>query len=298
MNTRNRRNSPLMAVFCAVALGRAHACAYLFHLALSQGHSSVNRRIQPLSLLPIRSNTQYPVAPAVIRPQTRRSQLTRFYIDEWADANVELTLRTESSPTKEHRNKNLPLIKRLMLQFSFFLSQLKEFIRTKVERCTVYILELENGKYYVGSTTNRKRRIQQHIKRRGSKWTRMHKPIRVLREYRRIPSKFVLGMESRITAECMLEYGVNNVRGSMFCSTREFHVGDISALTKFIGHYNDLNYRKVSDRLMQTLPRTRPRRVTIAGYNDGKCFRCGKRGHFVANCPQKKRTEGELNVFA
>jgi predicted GIY-YIG superfamily endonuclease len=143
----------------------------------------------------------------------------------------------------------------------------------------------------VGSTTNRKRRIQEHIRRRGSKWTREHKPIKVLQEYRRIPSKYIFGMESQITAECMLKFGVNNVRGSMFCSTREFHLGDVDSLTKFLGHYNDLRYKKVSARLLQTLPPA-PRRYKTS--NNGKCFSCGKFGHFAANCPEKKE---DSNVF-
>lgn len=288
MEPRNRHRRQLMATFGTVALLQAGAGAYLMRPGSTRAHSAINRRIQSSSLLPNGSNKLYPSA--ITSRYTRQSQLTRFYVDEWADADVELALRTEKSnsqatPPKRAPKRALSLFKRLMLQFTVFLCSLKEFIRTKVERCTVYILELEDGKYYVGSTTNRKRRIKEHIRRRGSEWTRQHKPIRVLREYKRIPSKFVLGMESRITAECMLEFGVNNVRGSMFCGTREFHVGDVATLTKFIGHYNHLNYRRVRRRLVQTLPAA-PSRFQIA-YDDGKCFRCGKKGHFVANCPQK-----------
>ena len=73
-------------------------------------------------------------------------------------------------------------------------------------------------------------------------------------EYSSMPSKYVLGMESRLTAKCMLEYGVNNVRGSMFCGTHELHMGDAPTLTKFVGHYNDLNHRKLSARTNSTLP--------------------------------------------
>jgi hypothetical protein len=61
-------------------------------------------------------------------------------------------------------------------------------------------------------------------------------------------------MESRITAEMMLAHGVNNVRGSMFCGTRDYHLGDLDALTKFLGHYNDLDYGEVHARLRRTLP--------------------------------------------
>lgn len=233
-----------------------------------------------------------------------------FYADEWFDADIELafhnsgsggdsTQSTAAAPktTTEHSNKqhasssSSSLFRRVCIRLSRKLYQLKERIRMTIERCTVYVLECEEGKYYVGSTTNRKRRFREHTQRKGSKWTRAYKPLRVLKEYRRIPSKFLLGMESKVTAECMLEYGVNNVRGSMFCSPRDYHMGDIDSLTKFLGHYNDLNYRKVNLRLSQTLPvspATQRKRNNYAKIMDGKCFTCGKAGHFAASCPEKK----------
>ncbi len=57
-----------------------------------------------------------------------------------------------------------------------------------------------------------------------------------------------------MTAQLMLQYGVNNVRGSMFCSVRNYHMGDIDALTKFLGHYNDLEYGRVYSKLCRLLP--------------------------------------------
>ena len=304
MEQRKNRRLTVMAI---VALSQATAtisCAYLMHPNPPQHHyvrsKTRTHRVRPTPWSPISPNLIFPsatIAPTSIRPSTKR-----FYVDEWADASdMELTFNSSNNnniSVNDNTQKTLPLLKRMHLQFIRLLFQLKELIRTRIERCTVYILELENGKYYVGSTTNRKRRLQEHIKRKGSKWTKEHKPIRVLREYRRIPSRYVLGMESRVTAECMLEFGVNNVRGSMFCGTREFHMGDADALTKFIGHYNDLNYRKVSARLQSTLPPA-PRRVRIV-YNDGRCYRCGKKGHIAANCRTVKpfsKNDG-IDVFA
>jgi hypothetical protein len=293
-----RRRGPLMAkAIGAVSLiAQVNAAAYLMGPSTPRLRPAPTSRIRP-SCHPTHSSSR-DLFPSAITTTSFRHQKhspsPRFYVNEWADADVELSFHTENKSTFIPK-KQLPLFKHLILQFTAFLHKIKEFIRTRIiERCTVYILELENGKYYVGSTTNRKRRIQEHIRQRGSKWTRTHKPIRVLREYKRIPSKFVLGMESRITAECMLEFGVNNVRGSMFCGTREFHVGDVAALTKFIGHYNDLSYRKVRDRLNETLPDA-PRRVKVS-YNDGRCFRCGKRGHFAARCPERYSSR-DSNAF-
>lgn len=227
--------------------------------------------------------------------------LVCYYADEWLDADLELAFHSVdecngSSSSSSKSKSRAPLAKRFLRRLSNACYRLREAIRTSIERSTVYVLECEDGKYYVGSTTNRKRRYREHLRRKGSKWTRAYKPLRVLREYRRIPNRYLLGMESKVTAEAMLEFGVNNVRGSMFCSPREYHTGDIDALTKFLGHYNDLNYRKVNARLSQTLPsQPRParKRSSYGGggsnstYNSGRCYTCGEPGHIAAACPER-----------
>ena len=44
----------------------------------------------------------------------------------------------------------------------------------------IYILELENNKYYVGKTTNTAFRLEQHFNNSGSQWTKKYKPIKIL----------------------------------------------------------------------------------------------------------------------
>ena len=137
----------------------------------------------------------------------------------------------------------------------------RQKIRRITERNTVYVLELKNGKYYVGSTTNRKQRYRQHFggnTRGGSKWTRLHKPIRVIAEYKRIPSRYVMGMESQKTAEYMMKYGVNNVRGAAFCHARDFTTDDTSNLVGFLGHYNQLDFKTLRTQLKKVLPKSIP----------------------------------------
>ena len=133
-------------------------------------------------------------------------------------------------------------------------------IRSILQRNTVYVLECEDGKYYVGSTRNRKERYKQHFEssRGGSKWTRLHKPVKVIAEYKRIPTRYLMGTESQKTAECMMEYGVNNVRGAAYCISREFTTDDISDLTGFLGHYNQLDYQELYRELRKILPRPDP----------------------------------------
>ena len=57
--------------------------------------------------------------------------------------------------------------------------RLRQFFRYLLYRNTVYVLECENDKYYVGSTKHKRQRYRQHFdqKRGGSAWTRLHKPM-------------------------------------------------------------------------------------------------------------------------
>ena len=136
---------------------------------------------------------------------------------------------------------------------------LTQKLRYAIHRNTIYVLECENGKYYVGSTKNRKQRYREHFdksnRKRGSKWTRLHKPIRVIAEYKRIPSRYLMGMESQKTSEWMFEHGVNNVRGAGFCVVKEFTTEDLGRLTTFLGHYNQLDYDSLGKELEKVLPR-------------------------------------------
>lgn len=83
----------------------------------------------------------------------------------------------------------------------------------------VYVLELKNEKYYVGYAVDARKRIREHFRGEGSKWTQLYKPIRVLE----IVEDASLKEECEITIKYMLEYGWENVRGGAWCQIeREF----------------------------------------------------------------------------
>jgi hypothetical protein len=113
---------------------------------------------------------------------------------------------------------------------------------------TVYILKLEQDKYYVGKTYNTDNRIDSHIIGEGSEWTKLYKYISKIQiinfcdEYD----------EDKYTIMYMAKYGIDNVRGGSFCT---IHI--------------DLTIRNVIKRM-------------IANANN-TCFNCGG-SHFVKNC--------------
>ena len=207
-----------------------------------------------------------------------------FFLNQQHWGSMELYVRridANETPTDGHSMR--PLIYRrlqLVSKVLFYIrGKIASFLRGLLERTTIYVLECEGGKYYIGMTKHRRRRFRQHFESSGSAWTRKYPPQKILQEYRRVPSRFALGMEAQITAQLMWEYGVNNVRGAMFSQTRLFHQDDIDALVPFLGHFNGFSYVKVRQVLEDTLP---------LRMESVQCYRCGKYGHMMADCKSNK----------
>ena len=75
-----------------------------------------------------------------------------------------------------------------------------------------YVLELGEGKYYVGESNNVKRRIWAHSNDNGSAWTKKYEVEGEMEEMKCNSNLNELVQ----TLEMMKEYGIDNVRGSMF----------------------------------------------------------------------------------
>jgi predicted GIY-YIG superfamily endonuclease len=113
----------------------------------------------------------------------------------------------------------------------------------------IYILELENGRFYVGKSESPFERFKEHLAGCGSAWTQRYKPLRILKI---IPNASPYE-EDRHVKEYMHKYGIQNVRGGAYVRL-ELSKIEIELLTKEIWSSQDL------------------------------CLKCGKPGHFATNC--------------
>ena len=81
----------------------------------------------------------------------------------------------------------------------------------------IYVLKLEDGKFYVGKTTDVRRRLEKH--RRGCNtwaWTAKHKPIPGDDAIYFVETMTEPTAEDAITERMMCEYGIDKVRGGTF----------------------------------------------------------------------------------
>jgi hypothetical protein len=77
----------------------------------------------------------------------------------------------------------------------------------------LYVLKLENEKYYIGITYNLNFRYAQHCQGHGARWTKLHKPIGIVE----VRVNASLGLENLITDEYINKYGKEHVRGGSWC---------------------------------------------------------------------------------
>ena len=115
---------------------------------------------------------------------------------------------------------------------------------------TIYILKLNDNKYYIGKTNRTvKERYQEHLEGIGSFWTKKYNPLSVLKQIEN-SSPFD---EDRYVKEYMAMYGIDNVRG---------------------GSYNQEELNGETIKFLRNELRT----------SNNECYKCGSTSHFVSEC--------------
>ncbi|EAQ6056877.1 GIY-YIG nuclease family protein, partial [Salmonella enterica] len=100
----------------------------------------------------------------------------------------------------------------------------------------VYVWELEGGNYYIGMTVRLKNRNFEHISKRGSDWTKKHKPIKLIEKTNFLSDdiNYVYRIENVKTFEYMFRYGIDKVRGGTFSTADTLYK---SIILKYIRKY-------------------------------------------------------------
>jgi len=114
---------------------------------------------------------------------------------------------------------------------------------------TIYILKLEDNKYYVGKTKNINKRFLDHFTNNGSEWTKKYKPIEIINKHNSNDNFD----EEKYTLLTMDEYGIDNVRGGSYCKLELSNEDKTKA------------------------------QQTINSMLD-KCYKCGIKGHYAKEC--------------
>ena len=121
----------------------------------------------------------------------------------------------------------------------------------------IYILKLQEGRFYVGKTENPMKRYQEHLNGSGSSWTRKYKPIGIEKIHENA-SPFE---EDRYVKEYMAKHGMEKVRGGAYV-LEELPDFQIDAL-----------------------------KSELWGVAD-KCTTCGRQGHWAKDCHAKTDITG------
>lgn len=106
----------------------------------------------------------------------------------------------------------------------------------------IYVLKLEKDKFYIGKTSDLKDRLKSHFNGNGSAWTKKYKPVSVLREIR--ATDYIT--ELSVTLFYMKKYGIENTRGSLYCSISLSEI-EVKEIEKYMRSDNDLCFKCGSD---------------------------------------------------
>lgn len=127
-----------------------------------------------------------------------------------------------------------------------------------MEQLKVYVLRLENDRYYVGKTHDVETRYADHLNGRGTTWTKLYKPIELV-----LVKNCVYSFEEDGFVKLyMYHHGIDKVRGGAYSS------------------------EILSDDQIYFLKRE-------LWSSHGACMRCGREGHYIKSCYATHDTYGK-----
>jgi hypothetical protein len=151
----------------------------------------------------------------------------------------------------------------------------------------VYVLKLQDGKYYAGKSSEPDRRFLEHKYGTASEWTKQYKPIMPAIQEIPITSEHD---ETNITIDLMKKYGIDNVRGGPWTSV-VLTKDEKSFIQKQIHSESDECYGcGQTDHFVKECPSKVQRSNTL------QCFGCQETGHFVKDCPSKLQIKEEITL--
>jgi hypothetical protein len=196
----------------------------------------------------------------------------------------------------------------------------------------LYILKLENNKYYVGKSDDPETRINQHMNGNGSEWTKKYKPVDIV-ELVENDDEYD---EDKYTLKYMEKYGINNVRGGSFCqvilseenkntilkminsaNNKCYLCGEFGHLANKCNNKNEKKLlKKIIDKfeckfcckkfdtqkgamchenLYCKIKNEKPKKKQAINQKEtNKCFRCNRTGHFADNCFATTYDNGDI----
>lgn len=155
--------------------------------------------------------------------------------------------------------------------------------KSKEENINLYLLKLENGKYYVGRSEKSSKQLKENIPQPNIEWTKKYLPISIVE----VLPMFHPKNEDIYVKSCMKRYGIPNVRGgsyiqmcltpnTIFSLNSEFkdersYPPFNSQIDSFIDYHNDDYSEDDYSEYEQT-------------YQISRCLRCWKYGHYTKEC--------------
>lgn len=166
---------------------------------------------------------------------------------------------------------------------------------------TIYVLECEDNKYYVGKTERPVYdRIIEHFSDYASAWTKQYPPIGIIDYY----ESYNIDDEDFTTKLYMKEYGIENVRGGSY-SKVNLPLYQIKALEMEFctqdnlcfrcmqpGHYEHFCPHNIPTTTYKKSRKFNNRRRKSLFHEGIVCYRCGNIGHYATKCYAKTHING------